>query len=285
MLSCVLRRKESGGKVRGSRKNRRRMKKPEKFQRKSGKGFPNFRFCNIMGETRSRERKESAVEKRRIRLEINGVVCGLITQESEEYMESLAAEVGDMMKAVLDSSPFVTREAAALTAALSYCDDAKKNGAKAFQLQERIDELEVEAEIWQEEKAAMEQQPPAAQADPGLADKLRQLEERNTVLEETAGRLKELEEKAARLEDENAVLAKTGLAKAGEPAPDEEVRELTKQLTRAREELDSLREQLADRESREKETEREKTEIRRGNPLRHGDELDREGFVSFFEKK
>ncbi len=54
-----------------------------------------------------------ALEKRRIRLEINGVVCGLITQESEEYMTSLANEVGDMMKQILDASPFTTREAAA----------------------------------------------------------------------------------------------------------------------------------------------------------------------------
>ncbi len=197
------------------------------------------------------------MEKRRIRLEINGVVCGLITQESEEYMESLAAEVGDMMKAVLDSSPFVTREAAALTAALSYCDDAKKNGAKAFQLQERIDELEVEAEIWQEEKAAMEQAPAPAEADPGLADKLRQLEERNTVLEEAASRVGELEEKAARLEDENQAL---------------------------REAVNS-RKEAPEAEPEPKPAAAQKPAPRQGNPLRHGDELDREGFISFFEKK
>ena len=40
-----------------------------------------------------------AVEKRRIRLEINGVVCWLITQESDEYMQSLAKEVGELLAA------------------------------------------------------------------------------------------------------------------------------------------------------------------------------------------
>ena len=38
---------------------------------------------------------------------------------------------------------------------LNYCDDARKNGQKRKQLQERVDELEVEAEVWQEEREDM----------------------------------------------------------------------------------------------------------------------------------
>ena len=38
------------------------------------------------------------MERRRVRLNINGVVCGLITGESEAYMQALADEVGDMMR-------------------------------------------------------------------------------------------------------------------------------------------------------------------------------------------
>ena len=72
--------------------------------------------------------------KRRVRLNINGVVCGLITGESEEYMQVLADEVGDMMKQIMDASPFITREAAALTAALSICDDCHKNADLAKRL-------------------------------------------------------------------------------------------------------------------------------------------------------
>lgn len=45
------------------------------------------------------------MDKRRVRLNINGVVCGLITGESEEYMQTLADEVGDLMKQVMDASP------------------------------------------------------------------------------------------------------------------------------------------------------------------------------------
>ena len=90
------------------------------------------------------------MDKRRVRLNINGVVCGLITGESEEYMQVLADEVGDMMKQIMDASPFITREAAALTAALSICDDCHKNADLAKRLRERCEELQVEAELWQE---------------------------------------------------------------------------------------------------------------------------------------
>ena len=41
------------------------------------------------------------MERRRVRLNINGVVCGLITGESEEYMQLLADEVGEDRKSVV----------------------------------------------------------------------------------------------------------------------------------------------------------------------------------------
>ena len=49
----------------------------------------------------AKERMVFPMEKRRVRLEINGVVCGLITQESDAYMRSLAEEVGDVMQEIL----------------------------------------------------------------------------------------------------------------------------------------------------------------------------------------
>ena len=109
------------------------------------------------------------MEKRRVRLEINGVICGLITQESDEYMKSLADEVSEMLEEIQIASPYITREAAALTVALNYCDDARKNGQKRKQLQERVDELEVEAEVWHEERADMVQNGPNPETlDPAL---------------------------------------------------------------------------------------------------------------------
>lgn len=150
-------------------------------------------------------------------MEINGVVCGLITEESEEYMEALAGEVGEMMRNIQEASPYITREAAALTAALGYCDDAKKNGGKAFSLQERIDELEVEAELWQEEKEEMAKSGAAAQPDQLLLEKLQKLERENTVLAEAAEHVKELEEQAARLTDENAALREHSARNAAAP--------------------------------------------------------------------
>ena len=46
------------------------------------------------------------MEKRRVRLEINGVICGLITQESDEYMKSLADEVSEMLEEIQLASPY-----------------------------------------------------------------------------------------------------------------------------------------------------------------------------------
>lgn len=287
------------------------------------------------------------MEKRRIRLEINGVVCGLITEESGEYMESLAGEVGEMMRGILDASPFITREAAALTAALSYCDDAKKNGKKAFDLQERVDELEVEAEIWQEDREKLLKSG-GEKADAALLERLQKLEQENTTLAETAGRIKTLEEKADRLEDENAALReaaknspgqensealarrvsqleaenlalrgemeeqlalvkkaeeeKQGVISAAKRAVEEakrrvdlfqeEVQEAREEARKAREQAASPALDLLEREARRQETEdRSEQSVRadgrrRGkNPMRHDEEFEQQGFVSFFEKK
>lgn len=287
------------------------------------------------------------MEKRRIRLEINGVVCGLITEESGEYMESLAGEVGEMMRGILDASPFITREAAALTAALSYCDDAKKNGKKAFDLQERVDELEVEAEIWQEDREKLLKSG-GEKADAALLERLQKLEQENTTLAETAGRIKTLEEKADRLEDENAALReaaknspgqensealarrvsqleaenlalrgemeeqlalvkkaeeeKQGVISAAKRAVEEakrrvdlfqeEVQEAREEARKAREQAASPALDLLEREARRQETEdRSEQSVRadgrrRGkNPMRHDEEFEQQGLVSFFEKK
>lgn len=148
------------------------------------------------------ERMGFRMEKRRVRLEINGVVCGLITQESDEYMESLAEEVGEMITEIQIASPYITREAAAITAALSYCDDARKNGTKRHELQERVDELEVEAEIWQEEKEDMVNNGP----NPQTRAHIEELEQENTRLQEAAQQVEKLRERLTVLEDENGAL-------------------------------------------------------------------------------
>lgn len=112
------------------------------------------------------------MEKRRVRLDINGVVCGLITEESDEYMQALADEVGIMMLEIMAASPFVTREAAALTVALNFCDEAKKNEETALRRRKKLKDiekraLEVErasaemkkenAQLWEETEALLNQ--------------------------------------------------------------------------------------------------------------------------------
>ena len=165
------------------------------------------------------------MEKRRVRLEINGVICGLITQESDEYMKSLADEVSEMLEEIQIASPYITREAAALTVALNYCDDARKNGQKRKQLQERVDELEVEAEVWHEERADMVQNGP----NPETRARMENLERRNNALQEIAGQVDELRRRVVSLEKENRAL--------------EEQSQKASQLEPLRQELEQLREE------------------------------------------
>lgn len=184
------------------------------------------------------------MDRRRMRLEINGVLCGVITQESDEYMNGLAKEVGELMQQIQTASPYITREAAALTVALGYCDDAKKNGRKAAELSERAEELEVEVEIWQEETERAKLSA-GGEGDAALLEKLKKLEQENTALEEAAGNAEELRRREKELADENESLRR---ALAEQPAavislPDPQ---LLAQLEQLKEENEHLMESSSD---------------------------------------
>lgn len=253
------------------------------------------------------------MEKRRVRLNINGVVCGLITGESAEYMQALADEVGALMKQIMDSSPLITREAAALTAALSICDDCHKNADRAAALQERMDKLEVEAEIWQEEKVELLKASLDTQKDAQLAEKAARLESENARLEESVRRLRDVARQAQSLEDENAALreaAKNPGPSAKETALAAEIQDLTSQLNLATRNagaaLEESRRLQAEVDSLSQAVKRSEDALRaaqssaptpdpirplgaapkrsRNNPLRRQESLDQQGMVSFFEK-
>lgn len=229
------------------------------------------------------------MDKRRVRLSINGVVCGLITGESEEYMQVLADEVGDMMKQIMDASPFVTREAAALTAALSICDDCHKNADLAKRLKERKEELEVEAELWQEEKVELLKSAVDTQKDAQLAEKAARLESENTRLEEHLQRLKGIEARAQSLEDENNALRQNAKAAQGpsqrELRLEAENRELTGRLAALEERLAQAMTAPAVPAASDSPASpaKPKPKRRRGNPLRQEPDMEQEGMVSFFE--
>ena len=139
------------------------------------------------------------MEKRRVKLNINGVVCGLITAESDEYMEELSKELGDIMKKMLAASPFITREAAALTVALNYCDEARKSEQRMLQMRKKVQEvektaLEIErqsvmlkkenAQLWEETEALLSQTEKADERAErtALQQRIVELETENRVL-------------------------------------------------------------------------------------------------------
>ena len=147
------------------------------------------------------------MEKRRIRLDIDGVVCRLITQEDDRYMEDLAKEIGEQLEETRIVSPYITREAAALTAALNYCDEAKKKGRLNALLKDRVEELEVEKELWLEEKAELKKK---AEAKPDLAlqQRAQQLEQENARLAQATQGAERLSRENSRLSEENESMRK-----------------------------------------------------------------------------
>lgn len=147
------------------------------------------------------------MEKRRIRLDIDGVVCRLITQEDDRYMEDLAKEIGEQLEETRIVSPYITREAAALTAALNYCDEAKKKGRLNALLKDRVEELEVEKELWLEEKAELKKKA-EAQPDLTLQQRAQQLEQENARLAQATQEAERLSRENSRLSEENESMRK-----------------------------------------------------------------------------
>lgn len=140
------------------------------------------------------------MEKRRVKLDVNGVVCGLITEETDEYMQGLGREVGDMMSKIQQSAPMMTREGAAVMTALNFIDEAKKADEKVQKMKERLTETERKAlelerrsvelqkenkQLWEETEALLKQ--PAGALDESEKEKL---EKRVFELEKENDRLR-----------------------------------------------------------------------------------------------
>ncbi len=184
------------------------------------------------------------MEKKRIKLDINGVVCGIITEEPEEYIEELAAEVRKTMTGITSSSPMITRESAAVMTALSFIDESRKSEEKVARMKDRLTETERKAlelerrtvelqkqnkQLWEETEALLKE--PASGA---LSEEKQKLESRVFELEKENDRLRKSIEQSG----------------AAAPAPQEEKRDKSVPLK---------------------------------NPLR-SDDLSGENFISFFEK-
>ena len=182
------------------------------------------------------------MEKRRIRLDIDGVVCRLITQEDDRYMEDLAKEIGEQLEETRIVSPYITREAAALTAALNYCDEAKKKGRLNALLKDRVEELEVEKELWLEEKAELKKKA-EAQPDLALQQRAQQLEQENARLAQATQEAERLSRENSRLSEENESMRKV-LQQAQQKL--EQRLELRQRLVELEEENRKLREAAGD---------------------------------------
>lgn len=78
------------------------------------------------------------MSKNRIKLNICGCECVISSEDSEGYMRSVGDEVQKTIGAILDRNERISITMAAITAALSYCDNARKATDTAENLRTQI---------------------------------------------------------------------------------------------------------------------------------------------------
>ena len=78
------------------------------------------------------------MSKNKIRLEICGVECVISSDDSEEYIRTIGAEVSRSINAMRKQNERLSVTAAAVFAALNYCDDCRKAQAAADNLRSQI---------------------------------------------------------------------------------------------------------------------------------------------------
>ena len=78
------------------------------------------------------------MSKNKIKLNICGVSCALVSEDSEEYMLSVGREVEDAIEAVTRQDERASLTLAAMIAALNFCDSSHKALASADNLRSQI---------------------------------------------------------------------------------------------------------------------------------------------------
>ncbi len=78
------------------------------------------------------------MEKNKVRVNIAGVTYSLITDETTEYTNELAAEIDEKMKEMQGANPFMSTNQAAVLVAIEFADKAKKAEAAAEGYRDQI---------------------------------------------------------------------------------------------------------------------------------------------------
>lgn len=78
------------------------------------------------------------MEKNKVRVNIAGVTYSLITDETAEYANELAAEIDEKMKEMQGANPFMSTNQATVLVAIEFADKAKKAEAAAEGYRDQI---------------------------------------------------------------------------------------------------------------------------------------------------
>ncbi len=76
--------------------------------------------------------------KNKVKLNICGISCSLISEDTEEYVLSLGQEVEASMESLIRQNPRVSLTLAAMITALNFCDSSHKSTASADNLRSQI---------------------------------------------------------------------------------------------------------------------------------------------------
>lgn len=109
--------------------------------------------------------------KNRVRLNISGVNCTLLTEEDETYLQEMAQEVETLLDSMTKSGSNFS--VAAVITALSFLDESKKNAKRIEELEEKIAEF---ADSESELRAARAENKKLKNEKDTLAGKVRKLE-------------------------------------------------------------------------------------------------------------
>ena len=84
------------------------------------------------------------MEKVHVKVNICGVECGIVSDESQNYVYSVADEINETIKKIKFSNPGISRALVDILAMMGFCDKNRKLLKEKAELQNLCKELEAE---------------------------------------------------------------------------------------------------------------------------------------------
>ncbi len=84
------------------------------------------------------------MDKVHVRVNICGVECGILSDESQNYVYSVADEINDAIQKIKFSNPGISRSVADILAMMKFCDENRKLLKEKSEIENLCKKLEEE---------------------------------------------------------------------------------------------------------------------------------------------